>query len=97
MEASQTRGYCVAKCATHRAARSDPSLRKERLFGMTSGLGGGSVRYGSEPNARLLRRKVRDASRGSLRSLTAQRTLVRDDKRSYLAAHTALARDDKRT
>jgi len=36
MEASQTRGYCVAKCATHRAARSDPSLRKERLFGMTS-------------------------------------------------------------
>ena len=36
MEASQTRGYCVAKCATDRAARSDPSLRNERLFGMTS-------------------------------------------------------------
>jgi predicted CoA-binding protein len=28
-EESQTRDYCVAKGATHRAARSDPSLRKE--------------------------------------------------------------------
>jgi hypothetical protein len=27
MEASQTRDYCVAKYATHRAARPDPSLR----------------------------------------------------------------------
>ena len=34
-EASQTRGYCVAKNAPHRAARPDPSLRKERLFRMT--------------------------------------------------------------
>src|SRR5579872_2256759 len=34
-EASQTRDYCVAKYATHRAARPDPSLRKERLLGMT--------------------------------------------------------------
>jgi hypothetical protein len=34
-EASQTRGYCVAKSATLRAARPDPSLRKERLFRMT--------------------------------------------------------------
>src|SRR5580658_2096112 len=34
-EASQTRDYCVAKYATHRAARLDPSLRKERLLGMT--------------------------------------------------------------
>jgi hypothetical protein len=34
-EASQTRDYCVAKNATHRAARPDPSLRKERLFRMT--------------------------------------------------------------
>ena len=34
-EASQARNYCVAKNATHRAARSDSSLRKERLFGMT--------------------------------------------------------------
>ena len=33
--ASQTRDYCVAKYATHRAARADPSLRKERLLGMT--------------------------------------------------------------
>jgi hypothetical protein len=41
MEASQRRGCCVAKYATLRAARSDPSLRNERLFGMTSGLGGG--------------------------------------------------------
>ena len=36
MEASRTRDYCVAKYATLRAARSDPSLRNERLFGMTS-------------------------------------------------------------
>jgi hypothetical protein len=34
-EASQTRDYCVAKGATHRAARLDPSLRKGRLFRMT--------------------------------------------------------------
>jgi hypothetical protein len=34
-EAGQTRDYCVAKNATLRAARPDPSLRKERLFGMT--------------------------------------------------------------
>src|SRR5208282_3398952 len=33
-EASQTHEYCVAKNATHRAARPDPSLRKERLFRM---------------------------------------------------------------
>ena len=37
-EASQTRDYCVAKSATHRAARPDPSLRKERLLRMTSKL-----------------------------------------------------------
>ena len=37
-EASQTRDYCVAKNATHRAARPDPSLRKERLLRMTSKL-----------------------------------------------------------
>jgi uncharacterized membrane protein len=30
-EASQTRGYCDAKNATHRAARPDPSPSKERL------------------------------------------------------------------
>jgi hypothetical protein len=35
-EASQTRDYCVAKNATHRAARPDPSLRKKRLLGMTN-------------------------------------------------------------
>ena len=34
-DASQTRDYCVAKNATRRAARPDPSLRKERLFRMT--------------------------------------------------------------
>ena len=34
-EASQTRDYCVAKNATQRAARPDPSLRKKRLFRMT--------------------------------------------------------------
>jgi hypothetical protein len=34
--ASQTRDYCVAKYATHRAARLDPSLREERLLGMTN-------------------------------------------------------------
>jgi hypothetical protein len=37
-EASQTRDYCVAKNATLRAARPDPSLRKERLLGMTIAL-----------------------------------------------------------
>src|SRR5580698_2889883 len=31
--ASQTRDYCVAKSATHRAARPDPSRRKQRLLG----------------------------------------------------------------
>src|SRR5437660_2434511 len=34
-EVSQTRDYCVAKNATLRAARPDPSLRKERLLRMT--------------------------------------------------------------
>ena len=31
-EASQTRDYCVARNATLRAARPDPSLRRERLL-----------------------------------------------------------------
>src|SRR2546430_2151374 len=35
-EASQTHDYCVTKNATLRAARPDPSLRKECLLGMTS-------------------------------------------------------------
>jgi hypothetical protein len=35
VEASRTRDYCVAKNATLRAARLDPSLRKKRLFRMT--------------------------------------------------------------
>jgi len=35
-EASQTRDYCVAKDATHRAARPDRSLRNQRLLGMTN-------------------------------------------------------------
>jgi hypothetical protein len=39
-EASQTRDYCVAKNATYRAARPDPSPRKERLFRMTIKLPG---------------------------------------------------------
>jgi hypothetical protein len=34
-EASQTRDYCVARNATHRAARPDSSRRKERLLRMT--------------------------------------------------------------
>jgi hypothetical protein len=34
-EASQTRDYCVAKNATQRAARPDPSRREERLLRMT--------------------------------------------------------------
>ena len=42
-EASQTRHYCVAKNATRRAARSDPSLRKERWFRMTAWLGDDGV------------------------------------------------------
>jgi hypothetical protein len=55
-EASQTRDYCVAKCATHRAARPDPSLRKERLLGMT-------IEIGPRP----LKSRVR--TRASLRDL----------------------------
>jgi hypothetical protein len=35
-EASRTRDYCFAKRATLRAARPDLSLRKERLFRMTT-------------------------------------------------------------
>src|SRR5579863_6489537 len=35
MEASQTRGYWIAKNAILGAACPDSSLRKERLFGMT--------------------------------------------------------------
>jgi hypothetical protein len=34
-EASQTRDYCVAKSATHRTARPDPSPRKKPLLRMT--------------------------------------------------------------
>jgi hypothetical protein len=37
-EASRTRDCCVAKNATLRAARPDPSPRKERLLRMTSKL-----------------------------------------------------------
>ena len=37
-EAIQTRDYCVAKNATQRAARPDPSRRKERLLRMTINL-----------------------------------------------------------
>ena len=37
-DASQTRVLCVAKNATLRAARPDPSLRKKRLFRMTISL-----------------------------------------------------------
>jgi len=36
MEANRTRDDGVAKNATHRAARPDPSLRKERLLGITN-------------------------------------------------------------
>ncbi|MGB9491714.1 MAG: hypothetical protein WCA92_14730, partial [Terriglobales bacterium] len=34
-EASQTRDYCVANTETLHAARLDPSLRKNRLLGVT--------------------------------------------------------------
>jgi hypothetical protein len=37
-EAGQTRVGGFAKNAKHRAARLDPSLRKERLLGMTTKL-----------------------------------------------------------
>jgi hypothetical protein len=37
-EASQTRDLGVANCATRRAARPDPSLRKESWFRMTGKL-----------------------------------------------------------
>ena len=37
-EAGQTRDCCVAKSATRRAARPDPSRRKRGLLGMTTKL-----------------------------------------------------------
>jgi hypothetical protein len=37
-QASQARDSGVAKGATHRAARADPSLRKKRLLEMTTSL-----------------------------------------------------------
>ncbi len=45
-DASQTRDYCVAKNATLRAARPDPSLRKECLFRMTIKLQSNSEDHG---------------------------------------------------
>jgi hypothetical protein len=45
----------------------------------------------SEPNARLLRRKNRDASRGSPRSFTAQKPLVQDDNALLLAFRAVVA------
>jgi hypothetical protein len=48
-------------------------MRKGREWGK-------AVVKGSDPDARLLRRKKRDASRGSPRSLAVQRTLAREDK-----------------
>jgi hypothetical protein len=35
-DACQTRVFCVANCATSRAARSGPSLRNIGLLGMTT-------------------------------------------------------------
>jgi aerobic-type carbon monoxide dehydrogenase small subunit (CoxS/CutS family) len=42
-------------------------------------LGARGALDGGEPNAQLLRRQERDASRGSLRSFGAQKTLAQDD------------------
>jgi hypothetical protein len=42
----------------------------------------GEACQGSEPNARSICRKVRDTSRGSPRSFTAQKTLVQDDNQT---------------
>jgi len=47
---------------------------------------GGPALQGSEPNARLLRRTERDASRGSPGSFAAQRTLAQDDNESSAAS-----------
>jgi len=41
---------------------------------------------GCEPNARLVRREKRDASRGSPRSLASQKALARDDKQGITGA-----------
>src|SRR5437879_13805776 len=58
--ASQTRDYCVARNATLRAARPDPSLRQEGWFRMTinprphrmPARGGGRVHLRSKYNGR---------------------------------------------
>jgi len=63
----------VCRCGTH--ARILSAIEKAAKV-MS---GGGSALQGSEPNARLLRREERDASRGSPRSFAAQRTLAQDD------------------
>jgi hypothetical protein len=52
-EVSQTRDYCVAKSATHRAAHPDPSLRKERLLGMTIERNHNCFDLASGPNFRF--------------------------------------------
>jgi hypothetical protein len=49
-----------------------------------------SVQYGSEPNARLLRRKIRDASRGSPRSLAALGMTVKVNKRLWADCHIGM-------
>jgi len=75
--------------------RSFAPLEKARVFRMTNWImvlrvmNHFSVRWGSEPNARLLCRKERDTSRGSPRSFTAQRTLVQDDNQTTTTQHRA--------
>src|SRR5580658_5954123 len=65
-EASQTRDYCVAKNATHRAARPDPSLRKERLFRMTIKLDLylSSREFGEPPGVPCVLRRLLSDRRG---------------------------------
>jgi xanthine dehydrogenase iron-sulfur cluster and FAD-binding subunit A len=62
----------VCRCGTY--PRIVSAIQKAaKAMGARGALDGG------EPNAQLLRRQERDASRGSLRSFAAQKRLAQDD------------------
>jgi aerobic-type carbon monoxide dehydrogenase small subunit (CoxS/CutS family) len=62
----------ICRCGTY--PRIVSAIQKAaKVMGARGALDGG------EPNAQLLRRQERDASRGSLRSFAAQKTLAQDD------------------
>jgi hypothetical protein len=60
-EASQTREYCVAKNATHRAARPGPSPSKKRLSQDDKPFGGLEITV-HEPKPPLLAKDARNGT-----------------------------------